>query len=124
MQLKLRTRGWVPFEYACGSGGGPSLIVPEPFYQLNVVPKLNTLPPASGLLGTPVHLNGPHRVTPDIAMLADPDTGFMQGQTLLIGTPPVEFRAAPKPGRLPNTANPRSVGPAWPVRCLPEFWHW
>ena len=37
---KVTDQGWVPFEYAGGSGGGPSLIVPEPFYQLNVVPNV------------------------------------------------------------------------------------
>jgi subtilase family serine protease len=86
---KVTDQGWVPFEYAGGSGGGPSLIMPEPFYQFNVVPNIfATLTYTAA--GTPVHLNGPHRVTPDIAMVADPDTALMEGQTLIIGTPPVD----------------------------------
>jgi subtilase family serine protease len=86
---KVTDQGWAPFEYGGGSGGGPSLIVPEPFYQWNVVPNIfATLTYTAA--GTPVPLNGPHRVTPDISMVADPDTALMEGQTLLIGTPPVD----------------------------------
>jgi subtilase family serine protease len=86
---KVQDQGWGSFEYGGGSGGGPSLIVPEPFYQWNVVPNIfATLTYTAA--GTPVPLNGPHRVTPDIAMVADPDTGLLEGQTLIVGTPPVD----------------------------------
>jgi subtilase family serine protease len=86
---KVTDQGWAPFEYDGGSGGGPSLIVPEPLYQFNVVPNIfATLTYTAA--GTPVPLNGPHRVTPDISMVADPDTGLMEGQTLIIVTPPVD----------------------------------
>jgi subtilase family serine protease len=86
---KVMDQGWGPFEYAGGSGGGPSLIIPEPFYQFNVVPKIfATQTYTAG--GTLVPLNGPHRVTPDVAMLADPDTGFLDGETFTIATPPVD----------------------------------
>jgi len=85
----VKDHGWGPFLFGGGSGGGPSLIVPEPFYQWSVVPnKFATLTYTA--TGTPVPLNGPHRVTPDIAMVADPDTALMEGQTLIIGTPPVD----------------------------------
>jgi subtilase family serine protease len=86
---KVTDQGWTSFEYAGGSGGGPSLIVPEPFYQWNVVPNIFATLTYTAT-GTPVPLNGPHRVTPDVAMVADPDTALMEGQTLLIGTPPVD----------------------------------
>ncbi len=86
---KVTDLGWGPFEYDGGSGGGPSLIIPEPSYQLNVVPNIFATQTYTAD-GTLVPLNGPHRVTPDIAMLADPDTGFLVGQTFIISTPPVD----------------------------------
>jgi subtilase family serine protease len=86
---KVMDQGWGPFEYAGGSGGGPSLIIPEPFYQWEVVPNIFATQTYTAA-GTPVPLNGPHRVTPDISMVADPDTALMEGQTLIIGTPPVD----------------------------------
>jgi subtilase family serine protease len=86
---KVTDQGWGPFEYNGGSGGGPSLIIPEPSYQLNVVPNIFATQTYTAD-GTLVLLNGPHRVTPDIAMLADPDTGFLVGQTFIIDTPPVD----------------------------------
>jgi subtilase family serine protease len=86
---KVTDQGWGAFEYAGGSGGGPSLIIPEPFYQSNVVPNIFATQTYTAA-GAPVPLNGPHRVTPDIAMVADPDTALMEGQTLIIGTPPVD----------------------------------
>jgi len=86
---KVKDQGWGPFEYAGGSGGGPSLIIPEPFYQLNVVPK-EFARRTHTAAGVTVPLDGSYRVTPDISMVADPDTGLMEGQTLIIATPPVD----------------------------------
>jgi subtilase family serine protease len=86
---KVTDQGWGPFEFYAGSGGGPSLIIPEPSYQLKVVPNIFATQTYTAD-GTPVLLNGPHRVTPDIAMLADPDTGFLDGETFIIATPPVD----------------------------------
>ena len=77
------------FGFFGGSGGGPSLIIPEPFYQLDVVPnRLATRTHTAD--GTLVPLNGSYRVTPDVAMVADPGTGFLEGETLLISAPPVD----------------------------------
>ena len=86
---KVTDSGWGPFEYIWGSGGGPSLIMPEPAYQKNVVPNLFATQTYTAS-GAVVALNGPHRVTPDIAMVADPDTGFLDGETYTIATPPVD----------------------------------
>jgi subtilase family serine protease len=83
-------QGWiVPFFWGDGGGGGPSLVMPEPFYQVNVVPTL--LATQTYLAdGTPVPLSPPRRVTPDISMVADPVTGFLIGETYTISTPPVD----------------------------------
>jgi subtilase family serine protease len=84
-------QGWiVPFFWAEGGGGGPSLVMPEPFYQVNVVPTL--LATQTYLAdGTPVPLSPPRRVTPDISMLADALTGgLLVGETYTISTPPVD----------------------------------
>jgi subtilase family serine protease len=83
-------QGWVvPFFWAYGGGGGPSLAMLEPFYQLNVVP--NLLATLTYLAdGTPVPLNPPRRVTPDISMVADPHTGFLVGETYTISNSPVD----------------------------------
>jgi subtilase family serine protease len=84
-------QGWiVPFFWGDGGGGGPSLVMPEPFYQVNVVPTL--LATQTYLAdGTPVPLSPPRRVTPDISMLADPLIGgLLVGETYTISTPPVD----------------------------------
>jgi subtilase family serine protease len=83
-------QGWiVPFIWTFGGGGGPSLVMPEPFYQMNVVPTL--LATQTFLAdGTAVPLSPPRRVTPDIAMVADPFTGILDGETYTIATPPVD----------------------------------
>ena len=86
---KVTDQGWSSFQFIYGSGGGPSLIVPEPRYQVNVVPKIFATQTYTAD-GAVVPLNGPHRVTPDIAMVGDPDTGFLDGETFTIATPPVD----------------------------------
>ncbi|HEX3790762.1 MAG TPA: S53 family peptidase [Pseudonocardiaceae bacterium] len=59
--------------YLYGSGGGTSVLFPEPFYQKGVVPTALARENQTGKnLG---------RVVPDISMLADPNTGFLVGQT-------------------------------------------
>ncbi|MEU5087851.1 S53 family peptidase [Streptomyces sp. NPDC021356] len=60
-----------PGAYTSGAGGGTSKTVPQPFYQKNVVP---------GALATANNAAG-NRVVPDIAAIADPNTGFLVGQT-------------------------------------------
>lgn len=61
----------------------------EPSYQKNVVPKgLATQTYTSS--GVPVPLDPPRRVTPDISMVADPNTGLLYGETYTISSPPVD----------------------------------
>jgi subtilase family serine protease len=60
-----------PGPYTSGAGGGTSSTVPQPFYQKGTVP--NSLAEANG--------KTPMRVIPDIAAVADPNTGFLVGQT-------------------------------------------
>jgi subtilase family serine protease len=69
---------WCPappgqFEY--GSGGGVSILFPQPAYQKGIVP--------SGLADTP---GVPARVVPDVSMVADPVTGFVVGSSQFTGT--------------------------------------
>ncbi|MFF8968240.1 protease pro-enzyme activation domain-containing protein [Streptomyces sp. NPDC014995] len=60
-----------PGAFTSGAGGGTSGTVAEPYYQQGVVPKaLATANSAAG-----------NRVVPDIAAIADPNTGFRVGQT-------------------------------------------
>ncbi|GGM17622.1 serine protease [Streptomyces fumigatiscleroticus] len=64
---------WVNFPgaYTSGAGGGTSATVAEPYYQKGVVP--DSLAKANSAAG--------NRVVPDIAAIADPNTGFRVGQT-------------------------------------------
>jgi subtilase family serine protease len=55
----------LPGEFLGGAGGGPSSVLEQPSYQKGVVP--------SSLAKSD---QGPVRVQPDIADLADPETGF------------------------------------------------
>lgn len=85
----ITDQGWEPFLWFGGSGGGPSLVMLQPWYQKAVVPRIfATQTYLSG--GNMVPLDPPRRVTPDIAMLADPGTGFLVGQTVPIYSPPVD----------------------------------
>lgn len=58
-----------------GSGGGTSFNYTQPAYQAGVVP--NTLATRNSAVTGPA----PYRVVPDIAMDADPGTGFLVGET-------------------------------------------
>ncbi|AYN41657.1 serine protease [Streptomyces dangxiongensis] len=60
-----------PGAFTSGAGGGTSKTVAEPYYQKNVVP--DALAKAENAAG--------NRVVPDIAAVADPNTGFLVGQT-------------------------------------------
>lgn len=60
-----------PGAFTSGAGGGTSRTVAEPFYQRGVVP--HALATANSAAG--------NRVVPDIAAIADPNTGFLVGQT-------------------------------------------
>jgi subtilase family serine protease len=59
-----------PGSWLYGGGGGVSQIFAEPWYQLGVVPQ--SVFSAQGRTG---------RAVPDIAALADPNTGYIIGQT-------------------------------------------
>ncbi|MGW1888764.1 S53 family peptidase [Streptomyces sp. NPDC002004] len=60
-----------PGAYSSGAGGGTSKTVNQPFYQKGVVP--DSLAKANGTKRM--------RTVPDIAAIADPNTGFLVGQT-------------------------------------------
>ncbi|RAJ68764.1 subtilase family protein [Streptomyces sp. Amel2xB2] len=71
--LSKNGKSWkgLPGPFTSGAGGGTSKTYDQPFYQRGVVP--DALAKA----------NGPtrQRVLPDIAAVADPNTGFLVGQT-------------------------------------------
>jgi subtilase family serine protease len=71
------------YSYYAGSGGGISLLEAQPSYQAAAVPAILavTLNLASGYTET---LPNPQRVSPDVAMVGDPYTGFMYGETFTI----------------------------------------
>ncbi|MFF4485528.1 protease pro-enzyme activation domain-containing protein [Streptomyces sp. NPDC001544] len=71
--LSADGKSWTGFPgaFTSGAGGGTSKTVAEPFYQKGVVP--DSLAKANNAAG--------NRVVPDIAAIADPNTGFLVGQT-------------------------------------------
>ena len=71
--LSADGKSWTDFPgaFTSGAGGGTSRTVAEPDYQRGVVP--DALAKANGA--------GGNRVVPDIAAIADPNTGFLVGQT-------------------------------------------
>ncbi len=71
------------FSFYSGSGGGVSLVEPQPSYQAGIVPAAlaTTLNTASG---NTVTLPTPMRVSPDVAMDADPYTGYLYGESYTI----------------------------------------
>jgi subtilase family serine protease len=71
------------FTFYSGSGGGVSLLEPQPAYQAGVVPAAlaTSLNYASGYT---VPLPNAQRVSPDVAMVADPYTGYLYGETFTI----------------------------------------
>jgi subtilase family serine protease len=71
------------YSYYAGSGGGISLLEAQPAYQAKAVPAnlAVSLNLASGYVET---LPNPQRVSPDVAMIGDPYTGFIYGETYTI----------------------------------------
>ncbi|MFF9261630.1 S53 family peptidase [Streptomyces longwoodensis] len=71
--LSADGKSWTGFPgaFTSGAGGGTSKTVAAPYYQKGVVP--DALARANGAAG--------NRVVPDIAAIADPNTGFKVGQT-------------------------------------------
>jgi subtilase family serine protease len=87
---QVTQRGYsTPFYWLFGSGGGPSLVMPQPFYQVNAVPERFATQTVSAS-GQVIPISPPARVVPDIAMLADPLIGLLVGETILTSTPPVD----------------------------------
>ena len=71
--------GKYPQDWTGGSGGGTSADYPQPAYQHGVVPDaLNQTLPG----GTPAVR--PMRVVPDVALDADPFTGMLVGETIMM----------------------------------------
>jgi subtilase family serine protease len=71
------------YSFYAGSGGGISLLETQPWFQAAAVPSILavSLNLASGFTET---LPNAQRVAPDIAMDADPYTGYMFGETFTI----------------------------------------
>lgn len=81
---------WTPWPptFFYGSGGGASLHYAQPWYQQGVVPSaLSTSTTTAS--GTPVPFSAPHRVVPDVAMDADPNTGILTGETYAVSSDPL-----------------------------------
>lgn len=71
------------FSFYSGAGGGISLLEAQPSYQVGAVSATlaSTVNLASGFTET---LSTAQRVTPDVAMVADPYTGFLFGESFTI----------------------------------------
>ena len=82
----MDTGAALPFAFYSGAGGGPSLFEPAPSYQADVPYSLSGFTTDNN--GKKVALGSAHRVTPDIAMDADPYTGFLFGMTYTMSSPP------------------------------------
>jgi subtilase family serine protease len=73
------------FSFYSGAGGGVSFVQPQPQYQRGVVPaSISTV--TFGNTGEPIPFSGPRRVIPDVAMNADPYSGFLMGETFTIAS--------------------------------------
>ncbi len=72
--LSADGKSWTGFPgpYTSGAGGGTSKLYAQPFYQRGVVPDSLALANGGSVK---------QRVEPDIAAVADPNTGFLVGQT-------------------------------------------
>jgi subtilase family serine protease len=75
------------FAFYSGAGGGPSFKQGEPSYQVGVVP--TKLTKRTYDLNGDRHPLPQNRVVPDIAMDADPYTGFLIGESYTIAGDPV-----------------------------------
>ena len=75
------------FAFYAGAGGGPSFHWSEPSYQVGNVPAI-LAHRTYDLNGKRYNLHG-ERVAPDVAMDADPYTGFLIGESFLIAGNPV-----------------------------------
>jgi subtilase family serine protease len=83
----ITNSGLGSFSFYAGAGGGPSLDWKEPSYQIGTVPSIISHR-TYDLNGKRYNLKG-DRVAPDVAMDADPYTGFLYGETFTIAGNPV-----------------------------------
>ena len=83
------------YSFYAGAGGGISLLESQPAYQAGVVS--DALATTLNLASTFTEpLPNPMRVSPDIAMVADPYTGYLYGQTYTIaGNAIADFGCTP-----------------------------
>lgn len=83
------------YSFYAGSGGGISLLESQPAYQASLVPY--ALATTLNLASTYTEpLPNPMRVSPDVAMVADPYTGYLIGETYTIaGNPIADFGCTP-----------------------------
>jgi subtilase family serine protease len=71
------------YSFYAGSGGGISLLESQPSYQAGIVPY--ALATTLNLASTNTEpLPNPMRVSPDVAMVGDPYTGYLYGETYTI----------------------------------------
>jgi subtilase family serine protease len=77
--------GWSPWPpgFLYGSGGGISLHFAQPGYQQGVVPAAIATSTVTAS-GSSVTFSSAHRVTPDISLVGDPNTGVLVGETYQI----------------------------------------
>jgi len=76
------------FSFYAGSGGGISLLESQPSYQAPGVPEYLTVSLNLASAETET-LPNPHRVSPDVAMVGDPYTGYLYGETFTIAGNPI-----------------------------------
>jgi subtilase family serine protease len=76
------------YSFYSGAGGGPSFYWTQPGYQAGVVP-LALADVTYDINDVAYSIVPPARVVPDVAMDADPYTGFLIGQTYMIAGNPV-----------------------------------
>jgi subtilase family serine protease len=85
------------FSFYSGAGGGVSFYQEQPDYQKGVVPNaISTVTYSSS--GEPIYFNTPRRVIPDVAMDADPYSGFLMGETFTISSTAVNNLGCTKTG--------------------------
>ncbi len=90
---------WPP-AFLYGSGGGPSLRFLQPAYQQGVVPDALATS-TTDANGNPIPLSAAVRVVPDVAMVGDPNTGALYGQTYNVsGDALIDAGCTPLPGKL------------------------
>jgi subtilase family serine protease len=88
MVVRLKRGHWAPAppgrfpaSYVYGSGGGTSMLYERPSYQAGVVPRSLAARMPNGKTG-----KSAMRELPDVAMDADPSTGFLIGETVRLRT--------------------------------------